>query len=64
LIDYPHCERRCDGHSASAEFDQIARSRLTPHGDLIGTEQAQNNIAAVSAEGSTVWVLIRRLNYS
>jgi hypothetical protein len=64
LIDYPHCERRCDGHSASAEFDQIARSRLTPHGDLIGPEQAQNNIAAVSAEGSTVWVLIRRLNYS
>ena len=25
---------------------------------------AQNNIAAVSAEGSTVWVLIRRLNSS
>src|SRR4030088_349743 len=26
--------------------------------------KAQNNIAAVSAEGSTVWVLIRRLNSS
>jgi hypothetical protein len=25
---------------------------------------AQNNIAAVSADGSTVWVLIRRLNSS
>jgi hypothetical protein len=25
---------------------------------------AQNNMAAVSAEGSTVWVLIRRLNSS
>src|ERR1019366_2597144 len=26
--------------------------------------KAQNNIAAVSAEGSTVWVLIRRFNSS
>src|SRR5712672_1657206 len=26
--------------------------------------KAQNNMAAVSAEGSTVWVLIRRLNSS
>ena len=26
--------------------------------------RAQNSIAAVSAEGSTVWVLIRRLNSS
>src|SRR3954464_12077364 len=26
--------------------------------------RAQNNIAAVSADGSTVWVLIRRLNSS
>ena len=26
--------------------------------------KAQNSIAAVSAEGSTVWVLIRRLNSS
>jgi hypothetical protein len=29
-----------------------------------GGEQAQNITAAVSAEGSTVWVLIRRLNSS
>ena len=26
--------------------------------------RAQNNMAAVSAEGTTVWVLIRRLNSS
>src|SRR5437016_9350102 len=33
---------------------------------LIGPEasSAQNDIAAVSADGSTVWVLIRRLNSS
>ena len=34
------------------------------HRDLPSGEQRQNNMAAVSAEGSTVWVLIRRLNSS
>jgi hypothetical protein len=34
------------------------------HVDLPGSEQGQNNIAAVSADGSTVYVLIQRLNSS
>jgi hypothetical protein len=34
------------------------------HVDLVGGESKPNNIAAVSAEGSTVCVLIRRLNSS
>jgi hypothetical protein len=46
--------------------DELLGQRLPTvdlaHGDLAEASKAQNNIAAVSAEGSTVWVLIRRLN--
>ena len=34
------------------------------HGDCPEASSAQNSMAAVSAQGSTVWVLIRRLNSS
>src|SRR5215831_4224460 len=34
------------------------------HGDLTSGKQCPEHLAAVSADGSTVWVLIRRLNSS
>jgi hypothetical protein len=37
------------------------RGLAPAHVDLAGASSAQNTIAAVWAEGSTVWILIRRL---
>src|SRR3981189_2831757 len=45
----------------SARFRQPSTLRIVIWPEA---SRAQNNIAAVSAEGRTVWVLIRRLNSS
>ena len=47
------------GLVASACQPSILRMLIWPE-----ASSAQNNIAAVSADGSTVWVFIRRLNSS
>ena len=47
------------GFSASVCQPSTLRMVIWPDAN-----SAQNNMAAVSAEGSTVWVLIRRLNSS
>src|ERR687883_104538 len=50
----------CDGERLGEGLPAVDLA----HGDLTGGEQRPDSIAAVSAEGSTVCVSIRRLNSS
>jgi len=63
-----HFESTESGSEVNLLIDGFCGERLPtidfPHVICPEASSAQNNIAAVSADGSTVWVLIRRLNSS